>query len=169
MLIEVLYEGMGRIGDDTVVVLWCERNGMRRCAMFFDLELTRWIRAALRKFAQDGMPIAHGGLQQFMARHLGTYVSRVTIPDIRKNDAYRMVVHFRTPAGTITEEFLPSDAVAMLMYADCPLFVEEWVLDKASAVAPTPDQLRTLALEREQVAAAEEQATSLPADKLPKS
>lgn len=166
MLIEVRLIGMGRTEKDTVVMLWQEHPGTRRCAMHFDVELTKWIRAALRKFSQDGMLIAHAALQDFMTRHLGTTVERVTIPELR-GTTYRMVVHFRTPAGTITTDFLPSDAVAMLLYADCPLFVEESVLNTANAVAPTLEQLQGVAASNQQVENATELASTMPKDKLP--
>ncbi len=65
---------------------------------------------------------------------LATKVERVTISDLKDNTFYA-VVSLRSPSGEFLIDSRPSDAIALALRADAPIFVREAVLDSAQAVS----------------------------------
>lgn len=111
--------------DDNGFIVWLEKNGNRKFAMFFSpAALTMYFNAM-----REHTSIAHGRLMDFYRSHTGMHLERVTLPrseDIR----FVAICHFRTADGLqVAEEFMCSDAVSMGLYAQVPFLIEETVLN----------------------------------------
>jgi bifunctional DNase/RNase len=60
-------------------------------------------------------------------------VSKVVVTDLRENTFYA-VIHLRLGTRDVTVDSRPSDAIALALRVDAPVFVEETVLAKAESV-----------------------------------
>ena len=60
-------------------------------------------------------------------------VAKVVVSDLRDNTFYA-VIHLRLGSADITVDSRPSDAIALALRADAPIYVEEEVLAKAESV-----------------------------------
>ena len=60
-------------------------------------------------------------------------VAKVVVSDLRDN-TYYAVIHLRLGTADITVDSRPSDAIALALRVDAPIFVEEEVLAKAESV-----------------------------------
>ena len=60
-------------------------------------------------------------------------VGKVVVSDLRDN-TYYAVIHLRLGTADITVDSRPSDAIALALRVDAPIFVEEEVLAKAESV-----------------------------------
>ena len=67
---------------------------------------------------------------------LAARIERVTISDLKDNTFYA-VVSLRSPNGEFLIDSRPSDAIALALRADAPIFVREAVLDSAQAAELT--------------------------------
>lgn len=87
--------------------------------------------AAALEDAQTERPLTHE-LANTMVHALGGGVSRVCIDRVEGTTFYA-TVYLRSASGMFTRvDARPSDAIAMAIQADAPLFVEEQVLEAAS-------------------------------------
>lgn len=97
-------------------------------------------------------PMTHDLLRE-MLRAVGATVVRVELADLREN-IYYAVIHLSTVNGAIAIDARPSDAIALALRADVPIFVETIVLDKSKNIdlrsgldkkeTPAKDILETL-------------------------
>lgn len=60
-------------------------------------------------------------------------VSRIIINDLRENTFYALIELKNKNDDTITLDARPSDAIALALRLDCPIFVEQKVLDISAA------------------------------------
>jgi uncharacterized protein len=80
-------------------------------------------------------------------RHMNSELERVVITEI-KNDTFYAVLWLRQNDEPVVIDARPSDAIALALRADCPIFVSEQVMQSArmnpasQADGPTADQLR---------------------------
>ncbi|OGQ60065.1 MAG: hypothetical protein A3J24_08565 [Deltaproteobacteria bacterium RIFCSPLOWO2_02_FULL_53_8] len=97
-------------------------------------------------------PMTHDLLRE-MLRAVGATVLRVELADLREN-IYYAIIHLATNNGVVAIDARPSDAIALALRTDVPIFVESIVLDKSKDVdlrpgserkeAPAKDLLDTL-------------------------
>jgi len=59
-------------------------------------------------------------------------IEKVVITDLKENTFYA-VIHVRSAGGPITLDSRPSDAIALALRAESPIFVEPQVFDKSAA------------------------------------
>ena len=76
-------------------------------------------------------PMTHDLLHSSLEK-LGARVERVTISELRENTFYA-VISLRGRRGTHTIDSRPSDAIALALRADAPIFAMRSVLDSAQA------------------------------------
>lgn len=69
---------------------------------------------------------------------LGAKVDRITISELRDNTFYA-VISLQGPAGLLSIDSRPSDAIALALRAEAPIFVLRSVLDSANAADLTRD------------------------------
>jgi len=77
-------------------------------------------------------PMTHDLLRSAIAEVGGT-VTKVVISDLRENTFYALI-HVQNHERAVEIDARPSDAIALALRADAPIFVLQPVLDKAQAV-----------------------------------
>jgi len=120
------------IGSDAVMPIWVgiyEAN-----AIAFEIEKL----AAPRPMTHD--------LTRNLLQHLNGELERIVITEI-KDDTFYAVLWLRQGGEQIAVDARPSDAIALALRADCPIYVAEHVMASAklnanSAEGPTAEQLR---------------------------
>jgi hypothetical protein len=121
------------VGSDTVMPIWVgifEAN-----AIFNEIEKV----AAARPMTHD--------LTRNLIRNLNAELERVVITEIR-DDTFFATLWLRQGTEPLTIDARPSDAIALALRADCPIFVTEDVMQAAKlnttgpADGPTAEQLR---------------------------
>lgn len=91
-------------------------------------------------------PMTHD-LTRNLIRHLNGRLEKIVITEI-KDDTFHAVLWLRQGDEPVMIDARPSDAIALALRADCPIFVSEQVMQSAklntsgSADGPTADQLR---------------------------
>ncbi|MDR3773526.1 MAG: bifunctional nuclease family protein [Terracidiphilus sp.] len=95
---------------------------------------------------QAPRPMTHD-LTRNVIRHLNAELERVVITELR-NDTFLAVLWLRQGEEAVTIDARPSDAIALALRADCPIYVSEQVLQTAKLntsgppEGPTAEQLR---------------------------
>jgi uncharacterized protein len=120
------------VGSDSVIPIWVgifEAN-----AIAIEIEKV----AAPRPMTHD--------LTRNLIRHLNAQLEKVVITEI-KDDTFHAVLWLRQAGEPLIVDARPSDAIALAMRADCPIYVAEQVMQSArlnagSADGPSADQLR---------------------------
>ncbi len=91
-------------------------------------------------------PMTHD-LTRNLIHNLNASLERVVITEI-KDDTFHAMLWLRQGDETITMDSRPSDAIALALRADCPIYVAEQVMQTAKLNTagppdgPTADQLR---------------------------
>jgi bifunctional DNase/RNase len=77
-------------------------------------------------------PMTHD-LLRAVVQQLGGQVEKIVISDLRESTFFA-VIQVRQNGGTVSIDARPSDAIALALRTDSPIFVLRSVLDKAQAV-----------------------------------
>lgn len=121
------------VGSDTVMPIWVgifEAN-----AIAIEIEKV----AAPRPMTHD--------LTRNLIRDLNAQLDRVVITEL-KDDTFLAVLWLRQGEETVIVDARPSDAIALALRADCPIYVAEEVMQTAKLntsgppEGPTAEQLR---------------------------
>ena len=104
------------VEDDQVVPIWI---GLLEAAS---------IASAMKNIKFD-RPMTHDLFKNF-ADSLKVSVSRVEVSDIKDN-TYYAVIYFTSPETTFTMDARPSDAIAIALRYNAPVFVDEKVITKS--------------------------------------
>jgi bifunctional DNase/RNase len=121
------------VGSDTVMPIWVgifEAN-----AIAIEIEKV----AAPRPMTHD--------LTRNLMRHMNSQLERVVITELR-DDTFFAVLWVRHDGELMTVDARPSDAIALALRSDCPIYVSEQVLQSAKLnmsgppEGPTADELR---------------------------
>jgi bifunctional DNase/RNase len=81
---------------------------------------------------QTPRPMTHDLLTNVIS-DLGAQVERVVVSDLRENTFYALL-HVTAPAGPVTIDARPSDAIALALRTGSRIFVEEEVITSARSV-----------------------------------
>ncbi|WP_446744148.1 bifunctional nuclease family protein [Silvibacterium acidisoli] len=85
--------------------------------------------------SQAPRPLTHDLLKNLI-NGLNARVQRVVVTEL-KNDTFYAVIWMEQDGETISLDARPSDALALALRADCPIFVDEEVLH-AAKILPNP-------------------------------
>lgn len=91
-------------------------------------------------------PMTHD-LTRNLIRHLNAQLERIVITEI-KDETFFAVLWLRQGEDSLAIDARPSDAIALALRADCPIFVDERVMQTAKLnttgppEGPTAEQLR---------------------------
>jgi len=77
-------------------------------------------------------PMTHDLIRNIL-ESVGARVSKVVVNDLKENTFYA-VIHLRLGANDLTVDSRPSDAIALALRVDAPIYVDEEVLNKAESV-----------------------------------
>ena len=81
-------------------------------------------------------PMTHD-LMRNMARGLNAVVQKVVVSELR-DDTFLAVIWMEQDGETVTIDARPSDAIALALRWDCPIYASRTVLDNAKQVAEGP-------------------------------
>jgi len=121
------------VGSDTVMPIWVgifEANA---------------IAIEIEKVAPP-RPMSHD-LARNLMRHMDACLEKIVINDLR-DDTFFAVLWLRQGGELMTVDARPSDAIALALRADCPIYVSEHVLQTAKLnmagppEGPTAEELR---------------------------
>ena len=121
------------VGSDTVMPIWVgifEAN-----AIAIEIEKV----SAARPMTHD--------LARNLMRHMNGQLDRIVITELR-DDTFFAVLWVRQGEELITIDARPSDAIALALRSDCPIFVSEQVMQSAKLnmagppEGPTAEELR---------------------------
>ena len=121
------------VGSDTVMPIWVgifEANA---------------IAIEIEKVAPQ-RPMTHD-LARNLMHHMNARLERIVITDLR-DDTFFAILWLRQDGELITIDARPSDAIALALLADCPIFVSEQVMQAAKLnmsgppEGPTAEELR---------------------------
>ena len=76
-------------------------------------------------------PMTHD-LLRLMVEQLGASVEKIVISDLRESTFFALI-HLQHTGGPVTVDARPSDAIALALRANAPIYVLRGVLDKAQA------------------------------------
>jgi bifunctional DNase/RNase len=82
-------------------------------------------------------PMTHDLLKNLLAQLQAT-VEKIVITDLKENTFYALI-HLLRDGKLLTVDSRPSDAIALALRADAPIFVEEDVISKAKSVDITKE------------------------------
>ena len=111
------------VASDTVLPIWVgifEAN-----AIALELEKTETQR-----------PMTHDLLRN-LARGLNAVVRKVVVSELR-DETYYAVIWMEQGGETVALDSRPSDAIALALRSDCPIYASRAVLDNAKQVADGP-------------------------------
>lgn len=86
-------------------------------------------------------PMTHD-LLRLMVEQLGASVEKIVISDLRESTFFALI-HLQHQGGPVTVDARPSDAIALALRTNAPIYVLRGVLDKAQAAemtAPVTDE-----------------------------
>lgn len=83
-------------------------------------------------------PMTHDLLRNVIEDLAGS-VSKVVVSDLRENTFYALI-YVETGTDTVAIDARPSDAIALALRTQAPIFVEENVIDNAKTVDFTTDK-----------------------------
>ncbi len=113
------------VAGDTVLPIWVgifEAN-----AIALELEKTATPR-----------PMTHD-LMRNMARGLNAVVRKIVVSELR-DDTFYAVIWMEQDGETVTIDSRPSDAIALALRWDCPIYASRTVLENAKQVAEGPQK-----------------------------
>ena len=121
---------------NTPVVILAEPQGHRAFPIWIGLSEARAIALAMEGVATP-RPLTHVLLHKILA-DLQVEIVRVVITDIQNNTFYATIL-LRQAQRTLTIDARPSDAIALALQANIPVFVTRKLLDAVRTVAlPAP-------------------------------
>jgi bifunctional DNase/RNase len=121
------------VASETVMPIWV--GSFEANAIFNEIE----------KF-EAPRPMTHDLIRNLI-RHLNAELERIVITELR-NDTFLAVLWLKQGEEMVTIDARPSDAIALALRADCPIYVSEQVMQAAKlntsgpADGPTAEQLR---------------------------
>jgi bifunctional DNase/RNase len=121
------------VASETVMPIWV--GSFEANAIFIEIEKVEAPR-----------PMTHDLLRNII-HHLNAELERVVITEL-KDSTFLAVLWLRQGEEAITIDARPSDAIALALRADCPIFVSEQVMQAAKLNTsgppdgPTAEQLR---------------------------
>jgi len=132
MLIEVeLFQVIITEGQPQQVIVLRERGGDRYFPIFIGYNEAMAIDRKL-KDAQVPRPLTHDLLFNIIEQ-MGGKLSRIVVNDL-KEETYFAMLEIKRGDELIEIDSRPSDAIALSVRTTVPIFVEEQVLKRASAV-----------------------------------
>jgi hypothetical protein len=132
MLIEVeLFQVIITEGQPQQVIVLRERGGDRYFPIFIGYNEAMAIDRKL-KDAQVPRPLTHDLLFNIIEQ-MGGKLARIVVNDL-KEETYYAMLEIKRGDEIIEVDSRPSDAIALAVRTTVPIFVEEQVLNRASAV-----------------------------------
>jgi bifunctional DNase/RNase len=88
---------------------------------------------------QTPRPMTHDLLKNII-EDLAATVERIVVSELRENTFYARI-HLHSPSGSVIVDARPSDAIALALRTQAPIFVEEDVIQGARSVESAKDPM----------------------------
>lgn len=121
-------------GTNSPILILKEPEGAQTLPIWIGLLEATAIASELEKVSFS-RPMTHDLLRNII-NELGFSVSKVEVTDLKDNTFYALV-HLLGPNGELTIDSRPSDAIALALRAQAPIFVAQKVLERSGAVGKT--------------------------------
>lgn len=137
MLLKVSISGMTMdpATNTPIIILKADESGHILPIWIGLLEATS-IASALQDIEFE-RPMTHDLFKNFI-QMLDMTVSKIEISDLKDNTFYARI-HFLSPEKTFSIDARPSDAIAISLRFDCPIFVEESVMAQSQTGSSNAD------------------------------
>jgi bifunctional DNase/RNase len=122
---------------NTPVVLLREQTGDRVLPIYIGPEEAKAIAVAIEGMAMP-RPMTHDLMRDVLAA-LGTTLASVTVTELRDRTFYAELELHQPDGRTVRVSSRPSDAIALAVRVDAPIFASEAVLDEAAAPPAEPE------------------------------
>lgn len=116
--------------SNTPIILLKTEDGDQTLPIWIGLLEATSIASALQDIQFD-RPMTHD-LFKNLTQLLNVHVNRIDICDLKDNTFYAEI-HFVSEARTFTMDARPSDAIALALRFQAPIFVEDRVMEKSQA------------------------------------
>ena len=135
--VEVEVIGLRPTGDEEGAVVFRERfpkddGKARRFLVGFSTHLMLYMEMARIHHRQHGKLIGQGAVMRFYEENSDLRLDHITINRFEAEERFEMVCHGTAPNGTFARSMLPSDAIAMGLFAEVPFWMEDILLVQAS-------------------------------------
>jgi len=91
-------------------------------------------------------PMTHDLLRNVL-QDLNATVQRIVVSDLKDNTFYALI-YVQTAGEVVAIDARPSDAIALALRTQSPIYVEEYVIDHAKSVDLSPDPADGIRLQR---------------------
>lgn len=115
-------------GADQIIILK-EKGGSRMMPIMIGYYEAQSIHLALNDIHIQ-RPLTHD-LTVNVIRSLNATIDRIVVNDLRESTFYARI-HFTTPNGPVDVDSRPSDAIALAVRSNSPIFVAKEVLDQVA-------------------------------------
>lgn len=122
---------------NTPVVLLREQTGDRVLPIYIGPEEAKAIAVAIEGMAMP-RPMTHDLLRDVLGA-LGATLASVTVTELRDRTFYAELELHQPDGRTVRVSSRPSDAIALAVRVDAPIFASEAVLDEAAAPPAEPE------------------------------
>ncbi len=113
------------------IIILRDRDGQRVLPIWVGIFEANAIALQMENIATP-RPMTHDLLRNVIQDLSGT-VRKIVVSDLKDNTFYALI-YVETPVETIAIDARPSDAIALALRAQAPIFVEESVIDNAKTV-----------------------------------
>lgn len=120
----------------TPIVILKDKEGKRAVPIWIGLFEASAIATQLEKIALS-RPMTHD-LTRNIIESLDTRITRIVINDLR-NNTFFAVIHLDKGDRELLIDARPSDAIALALRVEAPIFVDEKVIDKSMEIHFTKD------------------------------
>ncbi|HEX7540245.1 MAG TPA: bifunctional nuclease family protein [Syntrophales bacterium] len=113
---------------NTPIVILKDLEGKRAVPIWIGLFEASAIATELEKISFS-RPMTHD-LMRDLLKILAAKVSRIEIIDLR-NNTFFACIHLQRNGDTLIVDSRPSDAIALALRVNCPIFIDETVIEKS--------------------------------------
>src|SRR5678810_612034 len=137
MLIEMTIKGlMVDPITNTPIVILKDKDGDRVLPIWVGLFEANAIALQIEKI-DTPRPMTHDLLKNLLGE-LEAKITKIVITDLKENTFYA-VIHLNHRGTAVTVDSRPSDAIAVALRAEAPIFVDEDVINRAKSVDMTKE------------------------------
>lgn len=90
-------------------------------------------------------PMTHDLIREVL-KNLEVTVTKIEVCDLKDN-VYYAIIHMASRAGSFTLDARPSDAIAVALRANAPIFVDSRVIEKSKNIDMRKDDKKSMDLE----------------------
>lgn len=119
------------------IIILRDRDGQRVLPIWVGIFEANAIALQMENIATP-RPMTHDLLRNVIQDLSGT-VRKIVVSDLKDNTFYALI-YVETPNETVAVDARPSDAIALALRTQAPIFVEESVIDNAKTVDFTTDK-----------------------------